>query len=90
MNEKHIMLDERSVPLDSVLYALEQTTDYLRADYASGVIWCDPVGECFASVFETLVRDILENDAIPEDSRKTFSERLKSALAQHFSATNET
>lgn len=90
MNEKHVMLDERSVPLDSVLYALEQTTDYLRADYASGVIWCDPIDDCFAPIFETLVRDILENDANSEESRKTFSERLKSALVQHFSATDET
>ena len=84
MAKKKDCLDERFVPLDSVLYALERTTDYLRADYASGVASCDPVEDCFASVYETLVRDVLENDEIDEKSRSAFAQRLAKTLAEYF------
>ena len=84
MAKEKIHIAVGNVPVDSVLYALERTTDFLRGDYNSGVAFCDPVEECFAAVFETLVRDVLENDEIAESDRSAFARNLKNALAQYF------
>lgn len=83
MAKEKIRLENGKVPTDSVLYALERTNDFLRADYNSGVAFCDPVEDCFAPLLETLVRDILENDQIEESDRSAFASNLKAALKEY-------
>ena len=82
--EKFHIVDVK-IPTESALYALERTDDFLRGDYNAGVAVCDPVADLFASLFETLVRDVRENDAIDEADRSAFEQNLKKALAEYFS-----
>ena len=78
-------LTDGTAPTESVLYALERATDFLRGDYNSGVVSCDPVRDCFAPVYGTLVRDVLDDDGIDEEFKATFKQNLAKALAEYFS-----
>lgn len=66
----------RKFPAKNVVHALEQTLDYLRADYLAGVETFDLVEDCFQPLFDGLELYPGANQTVRDELKTAISKRL--------------